>query len=88
MRTEKTTFLLGKKNLAVMAIGFFILVLGFLLMSGGKSPSPDEFVEAEIFSPRRITLGPITVLTGFLIVGIGIMVKPKKTLIEQTHKDA
>jgi uncharacterized membrane protein len=83
MRTEKTTFLLGKKNILAIGIGFLIIVLGFVLMAGGKSASPDEFVESEIFSARRITLGPITVILGFLVVGIGIMIKPEKTLVEE-----
>lgn len=87
MRTEKTTFLLGKKNLITIGIGFLVLVLGFLLMSGGESASPDEFVESEIFSTRRITLAPITVLLGFLIVGVGIMIRPDKTLTEENQND-
>jgi uncharacterized membrane protein len=87
MRTEKTTFLLGKKNLITIGIGFFIIVLGFVLMSGGESDSPDKFVEAEIFSDRRITVAPITVILGFIIVGVGIMIRPEKTLVEENENN-
>lgn len=87
MRTEKTSFLLGKKNLVTIGIGFLVLVLGFVLMSGGESTSPDEFVEAEIFSDRRITLAPITVILGFIIVGVGIMIRPEKTLAEENENN-
>ena len=39
-------------------------VLGFVLMAGGGSDSPDEFNYA-MFSWRRITLAPILVIGGF-----------------------
>ena len=45
-------------------------------MSGGKSDDPNVFKGEDIFSFRRITLAPFTVLLGFLVVGIGIMLKP------------
>ena len=47
-----------------MLIGFVVIVIGFLLMTGGGSDSPDEFNYA-MFSFRRITLAPIVVLAGF-----------------------
>ena len=87
MRTEKTTFLLGKKNLITMGVGFLIIVLGFVLMSGGESASPDDFEPSEIFSTRRITVAPITVILGFIIVGVGIMIRPDKTLVEENQTD-
>ena len=83
MNKEKTSFVLGKKNAYTIIAGFLVVVLGFVLMSGGKGTSPDEFVEQEIFSERRLTLAPITVVTGFLIVGIGIMLKPSQSLVEE-----
>lgn len=87
MRTEKTSFILGKKNLVTIAIGFLVVVIGFIMMSGGESASPDEFVYEEIFSTRRITLAPITVLLGFTIVGFGIMLRPEKTLVEEQENN-
>ena len=53
------------------------LIVGFLLMVGGKSPDPNIFNEKEIFSPRRITLAPILVLLGFAFEIWAIMKKPK-----------
>ena len=38
---EKLNFALGRENYRLLAIGFGIIVVGFLLMLGGKSPSPD-----------------------------------------------
>tara|TARA_B100000963_G_C22607375_1_gene663242 strand:+ start:729 stop:998 length:270 start_codon:yes stop_codon:yes gene_type:complete len=70
-------FVFGTKNYIAIALGFFLVVLGFILMSGGKSDDPNIFNGEEVFSSTRITFAPFTVLLGFLVVGIGIMLKPK-----------
>lgn len=74
----KVNFALGPENYKLLAIGFAIIVIGFLLMLGGKSDSPDKFNE-DIFSFRRITLAPIVVLAGFVFEIWAIMKKPKDT---------
>ena len=71
----KPNFALGPGNYKLLAIGFAIIVIGFLLMIGGKSENPNEFSE-EIFSFRRITLAPIIVLAGFVFEIWAIMRKP------------
>ena len=73
---EKLNFALGHENYKLLAIGFAIIVAGFLLMLGGKSDDPNEFSE-KIFSFRRITLAPIVVLIGFIFEIWAIMKKPK-----------
>ncbi len=73
---EKPNFALRPENYRLLAIGFVIIVIGFLLMIGGKSPSPDKF-STDIFSFRRITLAPIVVLSGFVFEIWAIMKKPK-----------
>ena len=52
--------------LFLLAIGFAVILLGFVLMAGGGSDSPDQFNYA-MFSWRRITLAPILVIGGFVI---------------------
>ena len=47
-----------------LEIGFAVIRLGFVLMTGGCSENPDEFNYA-MFSWRRITLAPILVIGGF-----------------------
>ncbi len=74
---EKINFALGRENYKLLAIGFGIIVIGFLLMLGGKSEDPNVFSE-EIFSFRRITLAPIVVLAGFIFEIWAIMKKPGK----------
>lgn len=73
---NKFQFALGKENYILLAIGFVIIILGFLLMTGGRSDDPTVFNE-EIFSFRRITLAPIVVLFGFMFEIYAIMKKPK-----------
>jgi membrane-bound ClpP family serine protease len=73
----KLNFALGKENYKLLAIGFAIIVIGFLLMLGGKSKDPNQF-NSDIFSFRRITLAPIVVLAGFVFEIWAIMKKPKE----------
>ena len=75
-------FALGKENYKLLIIGFAIIILGFILMIGGKSDDPNVFNEEELFSFRRITLAPIVVLFGFLFEIYAIMKKPKETKSE------
>ena len=55
---------LTRRHYSLLAAGFAVIVLGFVLMAGGGSDSPDEFDYA-MFSWRRITLAPILVIGGF-----------------------
>jgi membrane-bound ClpP family serine protease len=75
---ERLNFALGRENYKLLAIGFAIIVAGFLLMLGGKSEDPNVFNE-KIFSFRRITLAPIVVLAGFIFEIWAIMKKPKNS---------
>ena len=74
---ERAEFALGKENYRLLIIGFAIILIGFLLMMGGKSSNPNEF-NPEIFSARRITLAPIVVLAGFIFEIYAIMKKPRE----------
>lgn len=74
---QKLNFALSRENYKLLAIGFAIIVAGFLLMLGGKSDDPNEFSD-KIFSFRRITLAPIVVLAGFVFEIWAIMKKPKE----------
>ena len=74
---QKVDFALSKENYRLLIIGFAIIVLGFILMIGGKAKSPNEFNPA-IFSFRRITLAPMVVLAGFIFEIYAIMKKPKE----------
>jgi hypothetical protein len=67
-------FTLGKINMILIAIGFAIIILGFVLMTG--SSTVKEF-NPDIFSFRRITVGPMISLFGFVSIIFAILYKPK-----------
>lgn len=73
---DKLNFALAPENYKLLAIGFVIIIVGFLLMLGGKSDDPAKFSD-DIFSFRRITLAPVVVLAGFIFEIWAIMKKPK-----------
>ena len=74
---KTTGFALGKENYKLMAIGFAVIIIGFILMAGGGSDDPKVF-NPDIFSFRRITLAPVILLIGFLFEIYAIMKKPKE----------
>lgn len=73
---DKQDLPLTKENYMLLGIGMVIIIIGFLLMIGGKADSPNDF-NPEIFNFRRITLAPMVVLFGFLFEIYAIMKKPK-----------
>ncbi len=75
--TSPNTLAFNKENYYIILGGIGLLVLGYLLMIGGGANSPNEF-NPEIFSTRRITVAPITLLVGFGVVLYGIMKSPKQ----------
>ncbi len=64
---------LTKRNYIYMLGSFVLVIIGFMLMSGGGSDNPNEFNAEELFSFRRITLSVIVVIAGFGGVVYGIM---------------
>ncbi|MBE0391779.1 hypothetical protein HNQ02_000026 [Flavobacterium sp. 7E] len=75
---EKTQqFLFENINYKILLIGIGVIILGFILMSGGGSDDPNVFND-DIFNFRRIRLAPTTVLIGFGITIYAILKNPKK----------
>lgn len=73
---DNPKFPLGPENYKLMAIGFGIIVLGFILLAGGGSDDPEVFNPA-IFNFRRITLAPMILLFGFGFQIYAIMKRSK-----------
>lgn len=66
-----------KENYRLMLIGLGLVLLGLLLMIGGKSKDPNVFDTSEVYSFRRITIAPILILGGLAVEIVGIFKKPK-----------
>ena len=72
----------NKINYILLIIGFAIVVLGFILMSG--APTTEEAFNPDIFSTRLVVVAPLVSLFGFLFVIVAILWKtPKKVKSEE-----
>ena len=68
-------FPLTKINFIMMAISGLIILVGFLLMLGGSTTT--EAFNPDIFSTRRIVVGPTIAFLGFLFMGVAIVYRPR-----------
>jgi|TARA_B110000116_G_scaffold244001_1_gene234170 hypothetical protein len=75
MTDSNSNFAFSKSNYIWLGVGLVLLVTGFLLMSGGGSDDPTVFNADEIFSFRRISLAPLTVLAGYGTILYAILKK-------------
>ena len=66
---------LPKFNARLIALCVLVIVIGFALMTG--EPSGATEYNPDIFSFRRITLGPMISLAGFVLMIVAILF-PKK----------
>jgi len=74
---KNSTSLFSKDNYVWMVIGIVVMLIGFLLMAGGKSQDPTVFDNNQVYSFQRITLAPILILAGLMIEVYAIMKKSK-----------
>ena len=65
----------GRDTYLWLGGGFLLVVLGFLLMAGGRGDDPNVFDESVIYSWRKITLAPIIILGGLSVVIYAIFKK-------------
>ena len=66
---------LPKLNIILIAVSFLIIVAGFAMMAGAPS---GEVYNPDIFSVRRITVGPMVSLFGFVSMVVSILWKGKR----------
>lgn len=74
---EKKEFLFGKRAYRIMGVGIVLVIMGFVLMTGGGSDDPNIFNPA-IYSPLRIRIAPTLVLVGFAVLMTAILSTKKK----------
>lgn len=75
-RPYKHQILFDKRNFKFVGIGLGLMVLGFLLMMGGKTTDPNVYNPDELYSFRRITLAPILIIAGLIVQIYAILLKP------------
>ena len=65
----------GRKNFMLMGIGLALVLVGLAAMSGGSMPDPNKWEPERIYSFTRITLAPLLMVAGFIVVILGIFKK-------------
>jgi len=65
-----------KLNIKWLFAGIFLLILGYIIL-GWNSPDKKTYEET-VFAWHKLTLAPIFLLTGYLFIGISIMIRSKK----------
>lgn len=74
-------------NFILMGVCVVMIVVGFLLMSGGGSSIEGGF-NPDIFSTRRIVVGPTIAFLGFLLMAFAIIYSPARKKSESADEGA
>lgn len=74
---------LPKLNIILIGVCVLIIVFGFALMAG--APSGATEYNPDIFSFRRITVGPMIALGGFVLMIVAILL-PNRTKVKKSDE--
>lgn len=80
IKEDVRNFPLTRINFILIGISIAVIIIGFLLMLGGSTTT--EAFNPDIFSTRRIVVGPTIAFLGFIFMGAAIVYRPKKTTKE------
>ncbi|MBR5728615.1 MAG: DUF3098 domain-containing protein [Prevotella sp.] len=71
----KGSYKAGKKitRHRILLAACVLIIAGYVLMSG--SGSTEQSFNPDVFSTRRIVIAPVLCLPGYILIGIGIIVK-------------
>ena len=72
---DKKNFAFGKMNFIMLAVSMVVVIIGFLLMSGGGSN--ETTYDPSIFDARHIKVAPLVCFIGFVSMIYAIIRKPK-----------
>ena len=61
----------------MVLVGLALMVLGYILMTGGGSSDPQVFNYA-MFDFRRLVLAPVSIVAGIIVIIVAIIRKPKE----------
>ena len=78
---DKSGLLYGRRNFIYMGIGLALILAGLALMTGGAMPDPNKWEPERIYSFTRITLAPMLMVAGFVVVAIGIFKKSEDAVL-------
>ena len=72
---DKKNLPFDKVNFILLAVGMAVVILGFILMSGGGST--EQTFNPEVFSTMRIKVAPVVCFVGFVSIIYAIIRNPK-----------
>lgn len=78
---DRRNFAFDKVNFMLLAVGMVIVIIGFLLMSGGGST--ETSYNPDIFSVRRIKVAPVVCFIGFVSMIYAVVRRPKDKHVEE-----
>lgn len=78
MENQSERFAFQKENYKLFWIGLAVNILGFILMIGGGTDDPNKFNADELFSSTRITIAPLLIVAGYVLIITAIMRKTKR----------
>jgi membrane-bound ClpP family serine protease len=73
---DRKQFAFGKENFVWLAVSVVLIVIGFILLSGGKTTEETGF-DPSIFNTRRLFIAPVVLVAGFGSVIYAILKKPR-----------
>jgi len=73
MSKDKSELAFSKENYVFLIIGLAINILGFILMIGGATHDYNVFDKESLFSTTRITIAPILIVAGYVVIMYAIM---------------
>ena len=82
---DKKDFAFGRMNFILLGVGMLVVIIGFILMSGG-STTPDAY-NPDIFSARRIKVAPVVCFLGFVSMIYAVVHNPDKGFPWQKRTD-
>jgi hypothetical protein len=74
--TPGTSFF-SRENYIWMAAGLALIIIGMILMVGGKSDNPAVFNPKEVYGSQRITVAPVMIFLGLIVEIYAIFKRPK-----------
>jgi len=81
-------FIFGRQNFTYFGIGLALILIGLIAMTGGAMPDPAKWEPERIYSFRRITLAPILMVAGFVIIILGIFKKSDNSATPSTPDES
>ncbi len=73
---KQLSSLFQKDNYLWMLIGAVVIIVGMVLLSGGKNQDPNTFDTNLVYSKTRITVAPILIVAGLLVEVYALLKKP------------